>query len=70
VAFVDGKHTGAVVRQEGLLLSDRQQSGDVVVFDDVHIPDVGAAVDLLSKVYDIERLQVLPKRAYAIARRK
>jgi hypothetical protein len=25
---------------------------------------------LLSKVYDIERLQVLPKRAYAIARRK
>jgi hypothetical protein len=58
------------VRQEGLLLADRQQPGDVVVFDDVHIPDVSAAVDLLSKVYDIERLQVLPKRAYAIARRK
>jgi prepilin-type processing-associated H-X9-DG protein len=70
VAFVDGKHTGVVVRQEGLLLSDRQQSGDVVVFDDVHIPDVGAAVDSLKRSYDLERLQVLPKRAYAIARRK
>jgi prepilin-type processing-associated H-X9-DG protein len=70
LAFVDGKHTGAVVRQEGLLLADRQQSGDVVVFDDVHIPDVHMAVESLSKVYDTERLQVLPKRAYAIARRK
>jgi hypothetical protein len=59
-----------VVKQEGMLLADRQEAGDVVVFDDVHIPDVGAAVDSLSKVYDIERLQVLPKRAYAIARRK
>jgi predicted O-methyltransferase YrrM len=70
VAFVDGKHSGVVVRQEGLLLADRQEAGDVVVFDDVHIPDVGAAVDSLKRVYDIERLQVLPKRAYAIARRK
>jgi predicted O-methyltransferase YrrM len=70
VAFVDGKHSGTVVRKEGLLLADRQESGDVVVFDDVHIPDVGAAVESLKRSYDIERLQVLPKRAYAIARRK
>lgn len=70
VAFVDGKHSGVVVRQEGLLLADRQESGDVVVFDDVHIPDVGAAVDSLKRSYELERLQVLPKRAYAIARRK
>jgi predicted O-methyltransferase YrrM len=70
VAFVDGKHSGVVVRKEGLLLADRQESGDVVVFDDVHIQDVGAAVDSLKRSYDIERLQVLPKRAYAIARRK
>jgi hypothetical protein len=27
-------------------------------------------VDSLKRSYDIERLQVLPKRAYAIARRK
>lgn len=70
VAFVDGKHSGVVVRKEGLLLSDRQVSGDVVIFDDIHIPDVGAAVDSLKRVYDLEKLQVLPKRAYAIARRK
>jgi predicted O-methyltransferase YrrM len=70
IAFVDGKHSGAVVKQEGLMLADVQQPGDLVIFDDVHIPDVGAAVDALAKVYDIERLQILPKRAYAIARRK
>lgn len=70
VAFVDGKHSGVVVRQEGLLLADRQERGDVAIFDDVHIPDVGAAVDSLKRDYDIERLQILPKRAYAIARRK
>lgn len=70
IAFVDGKHTGAVVKVEGQLLAARQEAGDVVVFDDVHIPDVGAAVDSLSKLYDLERIQVLPKRAYAIARRK
>jgi hypothetical protein len=70
IAFVDGKHSGAVVKQEGLMLADVQQPGDLVIFDDVHIPDVGAAVDSLAKVYDIERLQILPKRAYAIARRK
>ncbi len=70
VAFVDGKHSGAVVYQEGLLLSARQEPGDLVIFDDVHIPDVSKAVESLAKLYDIERLQVLPKRAYAIARRK
>ena len=70
IAFVDGKHSGDVVYREGLLLSARQESGDVVVFDDVHIPDVWIAVDSLAGFYDIERLQILPKRAYAIARRK
>jgi hypothetical protein len=70
VAFVDGKHTGIVVRKEGLLLADRQELGDLVIFDDVHIPDVGAAVDSLMRDYEIERIQVLPKRAYAVARRK
>lgn len=70
VAFVDGKHSGEVVYQEGLLLSSRQETGDVVVFDDVHIHDVSRAVEALAKFYDIERLQILPKRAYAIARRR
>ena len=70
IAFVDGKHSGPVVEHEGLLLAARQQAGDLVIFDDVHIPDVGAAVESLTKLYDVERLQILPKRAYAIARRK
>lgn len=69
-AFVDGKHAGKVVKQEGLLLADRQQPCDMVIFDDVHIPDVGAAVQSLSHHYAIATLQVLPKRAYAIARRR
>jgi hypothetical protein len=70
VAFVDGKHSGAVVREEGLMLATVQQSGDLTMFDDVHIPDVGKSVDSLATFYDLERLQVLPKRAYAIGRRR
>lgn len=69
LAFVDGKHAADVVWKEALLLSERQQPGDVVIFDDVHIPDIRAAVASLS-MYTLEWLSVLPKRAYAIARRK
>lgn len=69
VAFVDGKHQGTVVWKEGALLADRQQPGDLVIFDDVHLPDVRAAVASLS-AYTVEWMNVLPKRAYAIARRK
>lgn len=69
VAFVDGKHQGTVVWKEGALLADRQQPGDLVIFDDVHLPDVRAAVASLS-TYDVEWMSVLPNRAYAIARRK
>lgn len=68
-AFVDGKHTGQVVWKEGLLLADRQQPGDVVVFDDLHLPDIKAAVLSLS-AYETEVVRVLPHRSYAIARRK
>lgn len=68
-AFVDGKHTSDVVRREGELLADRQDSGDVAIFDDVHLPDVWRAVQGLD-AYDVERLGVLPQRAYAIGRRR
>jgi hypothetical protein len=67
-AFVDGKHDGSVVYQEGVLLSMRQQPGDVVIFDDVQIPNVFKAVKKLS-AYDVEYLEILPHRKYAIARR-
>lgn len=68
-AFVDGKHTAGVVFREGELLAARQQPGDVVIFDDVHLPDIRTAVSGLA-AYAIEWLTVLPNRAYAIARRK
>ncbi len=70
IAFVDGKHSGSVVRQEGVLLSQRQQTGDLCIFDDVHIGDVSAAVTSLHHEYKLEYLHVLPKRAYAIGVRR
>ena len=70
IAFVDGKHSGSVVRQEGVLLAERQRVGDLCIFDDVHIGDVSAAVTSLHHEYKLEYLQVLPKRAYAIGVRR
>lgn len=70
-AFVDGKHTDDAVFQEGRLLASLQESGNVVVFDDVHIPGVWAAVQRLTGLYSFEPpLRVLPKRAYAIGVRR
>jgi predicted O-methyltransferase YrrM len=68
-AFVDGKHAADVVWKEGTFLADRQQTGDVVVFDDVHLPLIRSAVASLS-AYRVEWVTILPQRAYAIARRK
>ena len=70
VAFVDGKHTGPVVAKEGWLLSQRQVSGDLAIFDDVHLPDIAKAVDGLNEYYTFERIDVLPTRAYAVGVRK
>ena len=70
VVFVDGKHTGAVVADESRLIAKRQMPGDVVMWDDVHIADVRAAVEKMTGAYAIEWLQVLPQRAYAIGVRR
>lgn len=69
VAFVDGKHSYDAVSWEGALLSERQKAGDVVMFDDVHIPDVNMAVMGLQS-YTVQYMNLLPNRQYAIARRK
>lgn len=69
VAFVDGKHSYDAVSWEGALLAERQQAGDVVMFDDVQIPDVNMAVMGL-RAYTVQYVNVLPNRQYAIARRK
>jgi predicted O-methyltransferase YrrM len=68
-AFVDGKHTGAVVAQEGMLLAERQQPGDLAIFDDVHLKDVRQAVSDL-RAYNLEWISVSPLRAYAVGRRR
>lgn len=69
VAFVDGKHTGDVVRQEGKLLAKRQQPGDIVIFDDCQMPQVSPAVVSLGEFYHLEYVQAEP-REYAIGRRR
>lgn len=68
-AFIDGKHTGAVVAQEGLLLAERQQPGDLAIFDDVHLKDVRQAVSDL-RAYNLEWISASPLRAYAVGRRR
>ncbi len=70
IAFIDGKHTGVVVKQEGRLLAGRQKTGDLAIFDDMHLPDIAAAVNGLSDVYELRRLDILPTRGYAIGRRR
>ncbi len=69
LAFVDGKHSGSVVKQEGLFLWKLQEPGDVIVYDDVHLPEIWQAVKSVPD-YAIERIDVLPERAYAVAVRQ
>jgi hypothetical protein len=69
VAFVDGKHSYEAVSWEGALLAERQQTGDLVMFDDVQIEGVAKAVKEL-RAYDVEYVDVLPNRRYAIGVRK
>jgi predicted O-methyltransferase YrrM len=70
VAFIDGKHSGPVVSQEGWLISHRQQPGDVALFDDVHLAPVERSVNELRSVYDFQRFDLLPERALMLGVRK
>lgn len=69
VAFVDGKHSYEAVSWEGALLAERQQTGDLVMFDDVQIDGVARAIRKL-RAYEIEYVDVLPNRRYAIGVRR
>lgn len=68
LAFVDGKHDYSEVSWEAALLASRQETGDVIMFDDVHIPGVARAVSEIRE-YMVGYLDVLPHRRYAIARK-
>jgi predicted O-methyltransferase YrrM len=70
VAFIDGKHSGPVVSQEGWLISHRQQPGDVALFDDVHLAPVERSVNELRSVYELQRFDLLPERALMLGVRK
>lgn len=70
VVFVDGKHTAAVVSQEAALILARQLTGDLCIFDDVHLPEIRAVVRGLQHSYTVEYLDILPHRGYAVAVRK
>lgn len=69
VAVVDGKHTHEAVRWEAALLDARQQSGDVIIFDDLQIPGIAKAVHEI-RGYEIEYLAAKPERTYAVARKR
>jgi hypothetical protein len=69
VAFIDGKHEGHVVRQEGTLLAQRQEPGDLALFDDCQIPGVSQAVVSLEEFWKFDYLTAGP-RQYAVGRRR
>lgn len=70
-AFVDGKHDEATVRTEAELLRQRQLPGDVVIFDDLQVPGVRAAVEKVRDVdYAKTEIRLLPGRAQMVAVRR
>jgi len=68
VAFVDGKHSSDVVREEGRLIASRQKTGDVAIFDDVQIDSVRLATLALETEdsWDFECIGPKRDRMYAI----
>lgn len=74
-AFLDAQHIESSVLHEYSVVSARQWSGDIVVFDDVTtavFPGVVAAVNKIQArgEYMVRRLEVSEQRAFAWARRK
>lgn len=70
VCYLDGKHTYEAVTEETRLLAERQQPGDLVIWDDAQIDGVAKAIQNASQVYDVEPIALLPNRAYAIGTRR
>jgi predicted O-methyltransferase YrrM len=73
-AFLDGSHTEVDVMREYAYVATRQESGDVIVIDDVTpglFDGIVAAVQKIEEegLYRIQRLQAEERRAYANATR-
>lgn len=74
-AFLDARHITLSVMGEFNFVEDRQQHGDMIVFDDVTpglFPGVVKAVEKIeaSGNYDFRRLSINERRGYAWANRK
>ena len=67
--YLDGKHTFDAVSEEIALLLQRQEPGDVVVFDDVQIDGVARAVKAAAG-YVRTCYEILPHRRFAIGVRR
>lgn len=73
-AFVDGDHSEHGVRRDIKTIVPRQQTGDIILFDDVQLAAVNAGVTTglaeTAGIYTIERIDLTPSRSYAIAVRQ
>lgn len=71
LCYLDGKHTYDTVAAEIIALATRQQPGDVVMFDDAQIEGVEQAIETIARPkYEVEYLDVLSHRRYAIGTRR
>lgn len=68
-AFIDGSHQYEGVKADIALVTPRQQTGDIILFDDVNKDQVNRAVREMAG-YELEYIKLLPNRAYAIAVKK
>lgn len=73
-AFLDATHTYDDVLAEYAFVRERQQVGDIIVFDDVTPQKFDAVVKAIETIerdnlYVVERLQPSEQRGYAIAQR-
>ena len=73
-AFLDAQHTAEDVMAEYVYVRDRQQQGDMIVFDDVTSGLFDGVVEAVNQIevegqYSIERLQVSGQRGYAVGTR-
>lgn len=67
-AFVDGAHTFEGVKADITMIVPRQREGDLILFDDFHLPPVADAVlACLPEDYVVERVKLKENREYAIA---
>lgn len=65
-AFIDGKHEYHAVKEQIRLLEQRQQTGDIAIFDDLQIPGVSQALNHPNG-YSIEVIEAKADRRYAVA---